>query len=413
MKAEQAEAVVIGAGPAGLMAADELLAAGLRVIVVDAKPSAGRKFLMAGKTGLNLTRDEPLAEFVSNFAESADWLRPMLAEFGPDQVKDWARRHGQDVFTGSTGRVFPRSMKASPLLRHWLADLKARGLDLRTRWRWTGHDGAQLVFDTPYGQRKIMAVRTVLALGGASWSRLGSDGSWAPILARQGVEIAPFQPANIGFCVAWSKHMEPHFGAPLKAIALSTEQHHLRGEAVISAHGLEGGGIYAASRALREGSALTIDLFPDLDIDQIAARLRARPSSESFSNTARKALNLTGARLALVQEFARPLPADPMPRAVMLKSLPIPLGAPRPMDEAISTAGGITRAALDENLMLRAIPGIFVAGEMLDWEAPTGGYLLTACLATGRWAGRAAARWSMPEGDGGHDQALGDEKSSG
>lgn len=383
----KADALVIGAGPAGLMAADRLLAAGCSVLLAEAKPSPARKLLMAGKSGLNITKDEGFEAFLAAYAEAADWLRPMLAAFGPAEVQDWMRGHGQAVFTGSSGRVFPKAMKASPLLRAWLGDLSARGLDPRARWRWTGAG-----FDTPEGPVRVTAKATVLALGGASWARLGSDGGWAPVLAARGVALAPFQPANMGFRVAWSAHMARHFGQPLKNIALIAGAQRVRGEAVISAKGLEGGGIYAVSRALREGAALRIDLFPDLDAAALVERLAKRPKSETAANTLRK-LGLTDARLALVQECARPLPSGPEERAALLKALPVPLQGPRPMDEAISTAGGIPRSELTEDLMLTRLPGWFAAGEMLDWEAPTGGYLLTACLATGRWAGDAAARF--------------------
>lgn len=406
MTIERAPALVIGAGPAGLMAADMLLEAGFPVVLAEAKPSPGRKLLMAGKSGLNVTKDECLDDFVSNYAESADWLRPMLAQFGPAQVKQWMQQKGQEVFTGSSGRIFPKAMKASPLLRHWLADLRARGLDLRLRWRWSGLAPGAFRFDTPDGPRTIAADRAVLALGGASWARLGSDGAWAGILAQHDMPVAPFQPANMGLRVEWSQHMAAHFGAPLKSIALIAGQAQARGEAVISAKGLEGGGIYAVSRAVRDGAALFIDLFPDLTAVQLEARLRARPAAETVTNKARKALKLHGARLALAQECAHPLPTDPAALSALFKALPLPPCRPAPLDEAISTAGGVPRAALDSGLMLRALPGVFAAGEMLDWEAPTGGYLLTACLATGRWAGLAAARWSGGQGDGSDDQPV-------
>lgn len=406
MTIERAPALVIGAGPAGLMAADMLLAAGFPVILTEAKPSPGRKLLMAGKSGLNVTKDEHLADFVSHYAESADWLRPMLAEFGPAQVKGWMLRHGQEVFTGTSGRVFPKVMKASPLLRHWLGDLRARGLELRPGWRWQGIEDGHFHFATTDGARTLAPDRTVLALGGASWARLGSDGAWASILARHGVPLAPFQPANMGFRLDWRPHMAAHFGAPVKSIALIAGQARTRGEAVITAKGLEGGGIYAVSRAVRDGAALFIDLFPDLSAAQLEARLRTRPAAESVSNKARKALKLDGARLALVHECARPLPTDPGALAAHLKALPVLACQPAPLDEAISTAGGIPRSAVDEGLMLHELPGVFAAGEMLDWEAPTGGYLLTACLATGRWAGMAAARWSGGQGDGRDDQPV-------
>jgi hypothetical protein len=387
-------ALVIGAGPAGLMAADELLRAGLSVILAEAKPTAARKLLMAGKSGLNITKDEAPDRFLAAYAEAAAWLRPMLSAFGPEQVKHWARAHGQAVFTGSSGRVFPQGMKASPLLRAWLADLSARGLDLRTRWRWTGLDGGVFRFDTPDGLQELRPRVTVLALGGASWSRLGSDGAWAPRLAALGVPLAPFQPANMGFHVNWSAHMSPHFGAPLKSIALQDGAHWRRGEAVLSRRGIEGGGIYAISRSVREGAPLRVDLFPDLSLQTLTDRLSNRPKGESTTNTLKKALKLNGARLALVLECARPLPSTPEERAKILKSLIIHIDLPRSLDEAISTAGGIMAKGLTQDLMLAALPGVFAAGEMLDWEAPTGGYLLTACLATGRWAGRGAARWS-------------------
>ncbi|MCW1931250.1 TIGR03862 family flavoprotein [Pararhodobacter zhoushanensis] len=382
------DALVIGAGPAGLMAADRLLAAGFSVLLAEAKPSPGRKLLMAGKSGLNLSKAETAERFLSVYAEAEDWLRPMLAVFGPDQVQDWARGLGQEVFTGSSGRVFPKAMKASPLLRAWLGDLSARGLDLRTRWRWVGGTS----FATPEGVQQVLPKVTVLAMGGASWARLGSDGAWSSALAGKGIALAPFQPANMGFLVNWSPHMAKQFGQPLKSIALIAGTQRVRGEAVISARGIEGGGIYAVSRALREGAALFLDLFPDRDGAALAEKIAARPKGETLVTTLKK-LGLSGASLALALECARPFPAEAPARAALLKALPVPLTGPRPMDEAISTAGGIARAALTDDLMLRQWPGVFAAGEMLDWEAPTGGYLLTACLATGRWAGDAAARF--------------------
>ncbi|MCA2011856.1 TIGR03862 family flavoprotein [Cereibacter sphaeroides] len=380
----KADALVIGAGPAGLMAADRLLAAGCSVLLAEVKPSPARKLLMAGKSGLNITKDEAFEPFLSAYAEAADWLRPMLEAFGPAQVMDWMRGHGQKVFTGSSGRVFPEVMKASPLLRHWLADLTARGFDLRTRWRFDGTG-----FDTPEGRATVEAKAVVLALGGASWARLGSDGHWAEWLD---LPLEPFQPANMGFLADWSPHMAKHFGQPLKGVALIAGAQRVRAEAVISARGLEGGGIYAISRALREGAGLTVDLFPDVEAPKLAERLGARPKGESTVNTLKK-LGLSGAKLALALECARPFPSTAPERAALLKALPVPLTGPRPMDEAISTAGGIPCAELTEDLMLKRRPGWFAAGEMLDWEAPTGGYLLTACLATGRWAGDAAARF--------------------
>lgn len=395
---EQADALVIGAGPAGLMAAAELLNAGRRVILAEAKPSVGRKLLMAGKSGLNLTKDEPPEQFIKAYTEAAPYLAPMIAEFGPLAVSAWAESLGQSVFVGSSGRIFPHSMKASPLLRAWLKQLTDQGLDLRTRWRWLGlGDDAEkpaMAFATPQGERSISAQCTILALGGASWSRLGSDGLWLPILRDKGIDIEPFQPANMGFDIAWSAHMAPHFGAPLKALDLLAGPHRVHGEAIISRHGIEGSGIYAVSRALRDGHGLSLDLFPGRSTTELTERLQKRPAKESLTNRLRKALGLTGARLAVVLEFMRPAPADPAMIAAQLKALPVRLQGPRPLDETISVAGGIRWGALDDGLMIKALPGIFAAGEMLDWEAPTGGYLLTACLATGRWAGRAAARYS-------------------
>ncbi len=377
------DALVIGAGPAGLMAAEMLAAAGRKVVVCEAKPSAGRKFLMAGKSGLNVTKDEPPEPFAR--AYDAGWLAPMLAEFGPEQVQDWCRALGQEVFTGSSGRVFPVSMKGSPLLRAWLTRLGSAGVELRLRWRWTGFEGDVWQFDTPDGLAILSPRVVVLALGGASWARLGSDAAWVPWLRDKGVEIAPFKPANMGFSVNWSPHMAKHFGQPVKGVALIAGARRERGEFVLSAHGIEGGGIYAISRDLRDGATLHLDLMPDVPACEVEARLARMKPGETLANRLRK-LGLSPVIVALVMEFGRTLPL-----MTAIKALPIPLTGPRPMDEAISTAGGITRAALTDDLELRALPGVFACGEMLDWEAPTGGYLLTGCWATGRWAGRAAA----------------------
>ncbi|MBD3763611.1 MAG: TIGR03862 family flavoprotein [Rhodobacterales bacterium] len=384
------EALVIGAGPAGLMAAEAMATAGLPVLVAEARPSPGRKFLMAGKSGLNLTKDEPLPDFTRAYAEAAGWLAPMLTAFGPDRVQDWARGLGQPVFTGSSGRVFPVAMKGSPLLRDWLARLAGQGVRLALRHRWQGFADGALRFDTPAGERLLAPRVTVLALGGASWARLGSDGAWVPWLRDRGVPVADWAPANMGFSVAWSAHMARHFGQPVKGVALRAAGHQERGEFVISARGIEGGGVYAMSRALREGAALTLDLRPDLTARALADRLAAMRPGESLANRLRK-LGLSPVAVALAQEWGRPLPADPAALAARLKALPAPPLTPRPQDEAISVAGGIRAAGLTAGLELRALPGTHACGEMLDWEAPTGGYLLTGCLATGRWAGRAAA----------------------
>lgn len=379
----QPEALIIGAGPAGLMAAEELAKAGIQTLVVEAKPTVARKFLMAGKSGLNVTKDEPWETFVSRY--DCPHLRPILQDFGPKEVQDWCRALGQDVYTGSSGRVFPVAMKASPLLRAWLNRLTAQGVEIRTRWRWTGFSGDALTFDTPGGRQTLTPRVTILALGGASWQRLGSDGAWVPCLREKGVQIADWQPANMGFRVAWSPHMTPFFGQPVKGVALIAGPHRERGEFVISAKGVEGGGIYSIYKYLRGAYTLTLDLLPDLSADEIARRLSRMKPGESTANRLRK-LGLDRTQTALVMEFSR---SDPFAH---LKRLPIPLQGPRPLDEAISVAGGIAWAALTPGLELTALPGIFAAGEMLDWEAPTGGYLLTACWATGRWAGKAAFR---------------------
>ncbi|OAN78971.1 NAD(FAD)-utilizing dehydrogenase [Jannaschia sp. EhC01] len=383
------DALVIGSGPAGLMAAETLVNAGRNVTIIEGKPSAGRKFLMAGKSGLNLTKDEPLETFIRAYGTAADWLYPMIAQLDPVEVMAFAEDLGQPVFTGTTGRVFPKAMKASPLLRAWLQRLDAT---MHLRWRWTGFDGDALTFDTPDGPQILAPNVTVLALGGASWSRLGSDGAWADILADKGVELAAFKPSNMGFTVAWSEHMAPHFGTPLKNIALIAGGTRHRGEAVISHRGLEGGGIYAVSAAVRDGADLAFDLLPDRPVEGLVSRLRKRPRKQTLTK-ALTGLGLDPLKRALLQEFARPLPEDPAALAALIKALPVKHQGSRPIDEAISTAGGVPQSSVTQGLMLAAIPGMFVAGEMLDWEAPTGGYLINACLATGRWAGRYAGMY--------------------
>ena len=384
-------ALVIGGGPAGLMAAERLCAAGIAPVVAEAKPSLGRKFLMAGKSGLNLTKMEVMDRFLSHYNRAE--LEPMIRAFEPEDVRDWAEGLGQSCFTGSTGRLFPDLMKASPLLRAWIARLEAAGCTFRTRWRWTGWRDGAFVFDTQDGPHQVRPDVCVLALGGASWARLGSDGAWAEILHARGLDIAPFQASNVGVLVDWSGHMAPHFGTPLKNIRLSAGDISLRGESVISAKGLEGGGVYPLSPALRQGAQLRLDLTPDLDLATLTKRLSRPRGKASMGSFLRKTLKWSPQAQALLMECARPLPSDPAALAALIKDLPLPYAGLRPMDEAISTVGGVPFAALDEGLMLRDLPGVFVAGEMIDWDAPTGGYLLTACLAMGRWAGEHAAEY--------------------
>ncbi|WP_147126259.1 TIGR03862 family flavoprotein [Shimia ponticola] len=382
------DAVVVGAGPAGLAAAEVMAEAGLAVTVADAMPSPARKFLMAGKSGLNITKATDLDGLTTAVAPAP--LRPILADFDAQAVQDWARGLGQDVFTGSSGRVFPVAMKASPLLRAWLARLDAMGVVLRRRWRWVGFDDeGGLTFETPEGSRHVFPQVTCLALGGASWARLGSDGAWTRHFPSE--QIAPFKPANMGFQVDWSAHMAKHFGAPVKGVALRAGDQVHRGEFVISERGVEGSAIYAVSKAVRDGADLSVDLKPDLSTDAVRQRLSKRGKA-SLANHLRKALGLTPAQIALLHEFGRPLPDDLAP---LIKALPIRHAGPRPMDEAISTAGGVKFDALTEGLMLRDRPGVFCAGEMLDWEAPTGGYLITTSMATGRWAGRHAVQFAQ------------------
>ena len=384
------DALVIGAGPAGLMAAEALARAGRKVTIAEGMPSPARKFLMAGKSGLNLTKDEPFDTFLAAYGKAAPLLEPMIAAFGPAEVQAWARGLGQELFTGSTGRVFPTAMKASPLLRAWMARLGDLGVTLERRWRWTGWDGDAVTFDTPQGPRAVKPAVTVLACGGASWARLGSDGAWAGWTPG----TVPFQPSNAAIAVPWTDHMTAHFGAPLKSVEWRAGALASRGEAVISARGLEGGGLYSLTPALREGAPLSVDLVPDLSLETLSARL-PKTAKKGVSHWLRNGLKIPPAKIALFFEMTKR--AGPLPQTEWvqnLKSLPIRNATLRPMDEAISTAGGLSFDALDEGLMLRKRPGTFAAGEMLDWEAPTGGYLLTACFATGLWAGKHAAQYS-------------------
>ena len=384
--------LVVGAGPAGLMAAEQAAQAGMRVALAEAMPSPARKFLMAGKSGLNLTKAEKPDAFLQYF-DAISSLKPILSKFGPAEVIGFAEGLGQEVFTGSTGRVFPTRMKASPLLRAWLARLDALGVVLLRRHRWIGPltSHAQHLFDTPKGKVPVTASALILALGGASWARLGSDGAWQRAVAAAGVPIVPVQASNVGMQRAWSAHMQPFFGQPVKNVELTVAGQRSRGEFVITQSGVEGGAIYALGRMLRQTPLAQIDFAPQLSIQVLRAMISNRKPTDSLGNFLRKSVKLDATKRALLFELTRPMPRDTDGLVAAIKAAPLPLSGSRPIDEAISTAGGLSWEALTPALMLKDIPGVFCAGEMLDWDAPTGGYLITACLATGRWAGRAAA----------------------
>jgi uncharacterized flavoprotein (TIGR03862 family) len=393
--------VVVGAGPAGLMAAEVLSAHGLAVQVFDAMPSAGRKFLLAGKGGLNLTHSEPFEAFVSRYGSRRDRVGAWLEAFDALSLRKWAQGLGTQTFVGTSGRVFPLDMKAAPLLRAWLHRLRANGVQFHMRHRFAGwNPDGTLRFESPLGTQAVAAGAVVLALGGASWPRLGSDGSWVPLLRQRGVEVAELLPANCGFDVrgGWSDYFASRFaGQPFKSVVLRFQRFHRMGEFVATATGVEGSLIYAASAFLRDqirstGSAtFELDLLPGRTPEQVRSEVAHPRGSRSLASHLKSRLHLDGIKLALLHELlSREALHDPQRLAAAIKSLPITLAAPRPVAEAISTAGGVRLEALDENLMLRVAPGVFCAGEMLDWEAPTGGYLLTACFASGRVAGLGA-----------------------
>ncbi|MCX7164984.1 MAG: TIGR03862 family flavoprotein [Rhodocyclales bacterium] len=399
---------VVGGGPAGLMAAEVLSAAGMRVEVFDAMPSVGRKFLLAGRGGLNLTHSEAPDRFLSRYGARHGEISHWLANFGPEQLRIWARELGIETFVGSSGRVFPQEMKAAPLLRAWLHRLRAAGVVFHARHRWCGwdEDGRALRFATPAGVVDVEVDAAVLALGGGSWARLGSDGAWVPLLVARGVGVQALRPANCGFNVPWSEHLRQRFaGKPVKATSaafVAPDGARLKrdGEFLITAHGVEGSLIYAFSAALRDcieatGSAtLHLDLAPGRNLQRLTDDLAHPRGRDSLSNHLRRRAGIDGVKAALLRECAAATDlATPARLAAIIKSLPLRLVSPRPLDEAISSAGGVDFAALDENLMLKTLPGVFCTGEMLDWEAPTGGYLLTACLASGRAAGRGMLRW--------------------
>ena len=403
-------AAVIGAGPAGLMAAEVLAQGGAQVTVYDAMASAGRKFLMAGRGGLNLTHSEPLPDFLARYREAMPHLKAAVEAFPPEALRAWSEALGQPTFVGSSGRVFPEAFKASPLLRAWLRRLDAAGVKFAFRHRWVGWDECGgLLFETSDGRRTINADATVLALGGASWPRLGSDGAWTEILATRGIAVAPMKPSNSGFTVAWSDIFRDRFeGQPLKGVALTIGAHTVRGEAILTRAGIEGGAIYALSAELREAvladgmATLHVALRPDIATDELATRLSAPKGKQSLSNFLRKAAQLSPVSIGLLQEAAiasgRPLASlPPADLAAMINAVPIKITGLARIMRAISSAGGIRFDELDEHFMLRRQPGVFAAGEMLDWEAPTGGYLLQASFATGAAAGKGALRWLNPQ----------------
>ncbi|WP_428423740.1 TIGR03862 family flavoprotein [Pararhizobium sp.] len=393
---------IIGGGPAGLMAAEVLSVSGHAVTVYDGMPTFGRKFLLAGKSGLNITHSEDYQRFTTRFGAASERLRAALDAFTPQDVRSWASGLGTETFTGTSGRVFPTVMKASPLLRAWLGRLEAQGVKLMTRHRWTGFADDGLVFETPDGLKTIRSDATLLALGGASWPRLGADGSWIPLLRDRGVEIADLQPANCGFDVDWSDVFKDRFaGTPLKSVTATSDAGTFPGEFVISRHGIEGSLVYAHSAALRDRlvrqghATLFVDLAPGRSVERLAKDLARQDGKISLSNRLRKGAGLEGVKAALVRELGFQSLNDPGRLANLIKALPIPVVRPRPIAEAISSAGGVRFDGLDERYMLKALPGVFAAGEMLDWEAPTGGYLLTACFATGRAAAKGINEWLL------------------
>jgi hypothetical protein len=397
---------IVGGGPAGLMAAEVISAGGVKVDVYDSMPSLGRKFLMAGKSGLNLTHSEPFEQFVSRYGKRRAQIEPMLRRFGPEELRDWSHDLGIETYVGTSRRVFPVGMKASPLLRAWLRRLEASNVEVHLRHRWKGQiaagaEGVTLQCSSPAGNVTVNANGAVLALGGGSWARLGSDGAWVPWLRNAGVQVEPLRPSNSGFDVAWSEHFRERFqGQPVKSVVLSFDSFRQQGEFIITKEGVEGGLIYSASALLRDEieasgrAVMMLDLAPDRSHEWIAERLSRPRGSRTMASHLEKMLGVKGVKAGLLREFVpREDFASVNALAHFIKNLPVPLIATRPLDEAISSAGGVTFESLDEYLMLRSMPGIFCAGEMLDWEAPTGGYLLTACFASGFTAGHGVLNW--------------------
>jgi len=398
---------IIGGGPAGLMAAEVLCQGGVKVEVFDAMPSVGRKFLMAGKGGMNITHSEPLADFAARYGSRQKEIVPLLEAFSPQTLREWIHTLGIETFVGSSGRVFPKEMKAAPLLRAWLHRLREAGCVFHMRHRWLGWDEKNaLRFTVADKQISVQADAVILALGGGSWSRLGSDGLWVPVLEQRGVSVAALKPANCGFNTHWSEHFSHRFsGEPVKTVVLSYTdmagiEHRKQGELMITADGIEGGLIYALSAGLRDKIATSgtvqvyLDLLPDKDNNQIMKEIAHPRGSRSMSSHLQSRLGIKGVKAGLLRELVTAQDyADPKLLSAAIKSLPLTLSAPRPLDEAISSAGGVAFENMDEHLMIRGLPGVFCAGEMLDWEAPTGGYLLTACFASGKAAGHGTLNW--------------------
>lgn len=395
-------AAIIGGGPAGLMAAEVVSARGVKVDVYDSMPSVGRKFLMAGKSGLNITHSEPFEEFAARYGKRRPQIEPMLKAFGADQLREWVHSFGIETFVGTSGRVFPVGMKASPLLRAWIQRLTASGVTFHLRHKLTAIlPDRSLRFVTPDGEATVQADAVVLALGGGSWRRLGSDGAWVDWLRQAGAEVEPLRPSNCGFDTAWSEHFREKFdGHPVKSVILSFEEFRQQGEFIITKEGVEGGLIYAASARLRDEieangrAVMFLDLKPDRTLAWLTEKLSRPRGSRSLASYLEKTLGIKGVKAGLLREFVPKEDfTNPARLAGFIKALPVPLLAPRPLDEAISSAGGVRFESLDGRLMLKTMPGVFCAGEMLDWEAPTGGYLLTACFSSGCAAGRGVLDW--------------------
>jgi len=383
--------LIVGGGPAGLMAADFASRSGVKVTLVDSMPTFGRKFLMAGKSGLNLTMNEDDVTFQKRIIQNNTTIEKALEEFGPIEVIEWANSLGIKTFVGSTGRVFPTEMKASPLLRNWISRLDELGVSRQNRWKLKSLSNNVATFETPQGLLNESADGIVLALGGASWPKLGSNGDWKSLF--DAAELESFQASNCSFIVKWSIKMSKYFGQPLKSIKLSAGSQSSRGEIIISQKGIEGGGIYSLSAQLKKGEDLILDLLPDWDNDKILKLLTIPWGKSSSSNILRKRLKLEPIKQAILREFAMDVFKEPALLTKSIKSLKIPLNGTGPIKTAISTSGGVKMGSIDENFMLRSRPGVFCAGEMLDWDAPTGGYLITTCLATGRMAGKRAVQF--------------------